>query len=139
MYNTDNLTITSSEDLEEKYNLFDTLISVTYANIFSLSKNTDIILKDFDYNCGVSRTFLEVACMVAYMTNKEIYLQSSIFDFVKARIKKKNKHIHWARKNKVLTRAIDIYEVAAHEVLAFNEKPEIFEEIFSVYYERNDN
>ena len=70
MYNTDNLTITSSEDLEEKYNLFDTLVSVTYANIFSFSKNSDIVLKDFDYNCKTCRTFLEVASMVAFITNK---------------------------------------------------------------------
>ena len=33
--------------------------------------------------------------MVAYMTGKEIYLHTSWFEFLCARIKKKNKHIHW--------------------------------------------
>lgn len=137
MYNTDNLTITTTENLEEKYRLFDEIISATYANIFSISKNSNIILRDFDYKCGTSRTFLEVACMVAYMTNKEIYLQCSLFNFIKARLKKKNKHIHWINKRKKIS-GINIYDVAAHEAVAFKQKIEIFDEIFSAYYERND-
>ena len=137
MYNKDNLTITMTENLEDKYRLFDEIISVTYANIFSLSKNSEIILKDFDYCCGISRTFLEVACMVAYITNKEIYLHCSLFNFIKAKLKKKNKHIHWIRKRKEVE-GIDIYSVAAHEAVAFKQKPEVFDEIFKAYYERKD-
>ena len=122
---------------EEKYNLYDKIVSATYANIFSLSKNKPIVLKDFDYNCKTCRTFLEVASMVAFITNKEIYLQCSLFSYLLARIKKKNKHIHWIRKKKEIE-GIEIYKVAAHEALAFKQQENIFDEIFEAYYERKE-
>ena len=120
---------------EENYNLYDKIISATYANIYSLSKDKDIILKDFDYKCETSKVFLEVACMVAYMTNKEIYVQGSFISFLKARFKKKNKHIHWIRKRKKVE-GIETYQVAAHEALAFKVDTSIFIAIFKSYYER---
>lgn len=123
---------------EEKYNLYDKIVSATYANIFSLSKDKPIVLKDFYYSSGAGRTFLEVACMVAYITNKEIYVQSSWIDFIRARIVKKNKHIHWIRKNKKDVEGIEIYKVAAHEAVSFNQDINIFEEIFKAYYERKE-
>lgn len=138
--NVDNLSVTFSEDTEKRYNTYDKIISATYANIFSLSKdNNRIILKDFDYSCKTSQTFLEVACMVAYMTGKEIYLQTSFFGFVRARLSKKNKHIHWIRKKRSKEiDGIDIYSVAAHEAIAFGEDCYVFDKIFEAYYERKE-
>ena len=123
---------------EEKYKLYDEIVSATYANIFSLSKDRPIVLKDFYYSSGAGRIFLEVACMVAYIVNKEIYVQSSWIDFIRARIVKKNKHIHWIRKNKKDIEGIEIYKVAAHEALAFKQQENIFDEIFEAYYERKE-
>ena len=124
--------------IEEEYNLYDQIISTTYANIFSFSKDSSIILKDFLYESSMSRVFLEVSCMVAYMTNKEIYLQTSLFNFLRARLKKKNKHIHWIRRHKKNINGIDIYAIAAYEAVAFNQDETIFDDIFKAYYERKE-
>ena len=124
---------------EDKYKLYDEIISATYANVFSLSKREDIVLKNFVYNCYTCKIFLEVSCMVAYMNNKEVYLESSFIDFVKARLKKKNKHIHWIRKSKKKEiDGIEPHQVASFEVAAFEQNDDIFEKIFKAYYERNE-
>ena len=121
---------------EDKYKLYDELISATYANIFSLSKGKDIVLKNFTYDCYTCKTFLEVSCMVAYMGGKEVYLESSFFDFIRARFKKKNKHIHWIRKNKKnKVEGIEPHQVSAFEAAAFGQDEDIFEKIFKNYYE----
>jgi hypothetical protein len=133
------LTMAFDPSTEEKYNRYDKIISTTYANIFSLSKRGDIILKNFDYNCHTCRVFLEVATMVAYMTNKEIYLHTSLFEFLCARIKKKNKHIHWISQFKKKVDGIDMHVVAADEAKAFEEDTSIFCDIFKAYYEGKKN
>ena len=65
-------------------------------------------------------------------------MQCSLFSYLLARIKKKNKHIHWIRKNKKDIEGIEIYKVAAHEALAFKQQVNIFDEIFEAYYERKE-
>ena len=121
-------------EYNEKYELYDELIGITYANMFSLSKGKDIILKGFDFKCPTCRVFLEVAQMVAYMTNKEIYLQGSWFDAMRARRMKKNKHIHHISARRGLD-GIDIHEVAKYEREAKGLEDNVFEEVFKTYYE----
>ena len=121
---------------EELYNLYDKVVSATYANIFSLSKN-DIVFKNYYYKNKSHRFFLEVATMVAYMTNKEIYLNIPLWELIKIKFKKKNKHIHRISKKKLeKLNAIDIIEVGLFESAAFNVEPSIFGEIYEAYYER---
>lgn len=120
---------------EERYNKLDQIVSTTYINIFSLSKNKDIVLKDFDYSCETSKVFLQISTMVSYMTNKEIYLCGSLFDYVRARLAMKNKHIHWYPKNKDVE-GIEIYKVAAHEAVAYDEQETVFKEIYNSYYRK---
>ena len=138
--NNNNLKLTMavnlSEENEEKYKLYDKIISATYANIFSLSKNKMIILKNFDYDCNICRTFLEVATMVSYMTNQEIYLQCNYFDFIRARLRKKNKHIHWILPWDKVIDGIESHVVADYEAREFGVGISIFDHIFKSYYER---
>lgn len=120
---------------KELYELYDKLVSTTYVNIFSLTKDKEIILKEYSYKDKTARTFLEVAAMVAYISNKEVYLQTSLFDFIRTRIKSKNKHVRWISPKKEVD-GIKIHEVAKFEADAYNQNPSIFDEIFETYYER---
>lgn len=119
--------------MNEKYKLYDEIVAATYANIQLMSKNNKIMLKGFRFNDPISRVFLEVASMVAYMTNKEIYVDGSWIDFVRARLLKKNKHIH--HDNGKCAEGIYMYEVAMYEVSSFQVHDTIFEDIFKAYYE----
>lgn len=123
-------------DNTKKYLLYDKIISSTYANIFSLSKNNDIILKRFNYENSTSRVFLEVACMVAYITGKEIYLQTGIIDFLKVKLKKKNKHIHRIKKSFQSIDGINIEQISIFEAEAFQQNVQIFDDIFNAYYNK---
>ena len=102
--------------------------------MFSLSKGKDIVLRGFDFKCPTCRVFLEVAQMVAYMTNKEIYLQGRWFDVMRARFMKKNKHIHYISARRSLD-GINIHEVACFERQGMGLDKNIFEEVFKTYYE----
>lgn len=121
-------------EYNEKLKIYDELIGTTYANMFSLSKGKDIVLKGFDFKCPTCRVFLEVAQMVAYMTNKEIYLQGSWIDAMRTRLMKKNKHIHHIGARRSLD-GINIHEVACFECEAMGLDKSIFEEVFKAYYE----
>ena len=102
--------------------------------MFSLSKGKDIVLRGFDFKCPTCRVFLEVAQMVAYMTNKEIYLQGSWIDALRARRMKKNKHIHHISVRRSLD-GINIHDVAEFECQGMELDKSIFEEVFKTYYE----
>ena len=129
------VTMSNEKELEELYKLYDHIVSITYVNIFSLTKDKDIILKEYSYKDKTARTFFEVAAMVAYFYNKEIYLQTSLIDFICTRIKSKNKHVRWISPKKEVD-GIKIHEVAKFEANANNGDERIFEEIFDAYYER---
>lgn len=119
---------------EDKFNLYDQVVGTTFVNIYSLSKdNNKIILEKFNYNCGVSRVFLEVAFMVSQFTGKEVYISTSIMDYLKIKYKYRKNKIRFA---KATEKGIDIYSVAAHQAIEMGQTSDIYDEIFKTYYER---
>lgn len=127
--------VTLSNEKEERLRLYDEIIAATYANIYSLSKQGNIKLKDFCFDFSSHRVFLEVSCMVGYLANKEIYVQCSFWDFLKIKFTKKDKHIHRIKPTKFIE-GIDIHEVASFEAKAFGKDLEVFKEIYETYYKK---
>ena len=121
---------------EELYKLYDKVVSATYINIDNLSDNKIILENYYDKNNN-HRFFLEVACMVAYLTGKEIYLQTSFLNILKIRFRKKNKHIHYISKKK-LTRhkTFDVIKIGLFEAQSFGVENDIFGEIYEAYYKK---
>lgn len=121
---------------EELYKLYDRIVSATYINIDNLSDDK-IILKNYYDKNNNHRFFLEVACMVAYLSGKEIYLETSLLNILKIRFRKKNKHIHYiSKKNSSRHKNFDIVEIGLFEAHSFGVENDIFGEIYEAYYKK---
>ena len=136
----------------DKYTLYDSIVSTTYVNIASLSKD-DIILNNFNKDNKVDCFFLTVAFMVAYVENKKIYIKCSFSNYIKTLfkfyplkevIKNIIKGTNCLFRAKDTQEGINIVEISQFELQAyrkeyygsFNEDltMSIFDDIWDEYY-----
>lgn len=121
---------------EEILNLYDKVVSATFTNIYSFSKDKIVLKNYYDKNEN-HRFFLEVACMVGYIYNKDIYINVSLPTLLKIRFRKKNKHIHYISKKKIeKNSSFDIIQVGIFEAEAFNVENTIFGDIYREFYKK---
>lgn len=127
--------------IEEKYNLYDRIITTAMINMYSLSKEKkEIILKNVDPN-NISHLFMiEVAKIVNLYWGFKIKIQTSFFDFRKlkkqCRLSKRNtKRISLKKENYA---AIKIEKFLKDIQKAYETKPSIFRDIYDAYYACNE-
>ena len=127
----------------EKYQLYDNIIKATYINIGTLSYKT-INFNDYNWENYKHKVFLQVAFMIADFERKKIYLQCKFSKFLKILFYYYNiKEIITGKCNLRFSRqprpeGIDINDIAAFEVKAFDATIDIFEEIWKEYYQRGE-
>ena len=138
--------ITLTEDIEEKYQLYDKIISATYTNILNsiliegedgvFSVGKDVIFSSLanktDY---VRRVFQKVAFMVAEISGCKVAIDMNIFQFIYYRYIKGNRLLRWKKKTDEVN--IFVGELATFEAKAFDVEMNVFEKIWNAYYERN--
>ena len=135
-------------NIEDKYNLYDRIISSTYANIvnsilikgedgvFSVGKDV-IFSKPQNKNDYAQRVFQQVGFMVAEMFDRKIAIEMNPLNFLYYKIVKKNKNLRWKKRREMAT--VPVGEIAPFEAEAFNQELSIFKEIWETYYKRNKN
>ena len=127
---------TSTFDKEELYREYDSIISTTMVNLFSLSKETkDIIFNSFNYKNRVDRVFLESAFVLSSLHNKKIGLNMPFLPFLyfKYIVLRKRKNNVFRVKEKT-GNGINIKDVAIFEAKAFNRTLCVFDDIYNSYY-----
>ena len=81
---------------------YDEIVSKIIQNIINQSTytNNEIVLWDFKQTKHTDRLYFNVACIVADMFDKQIYLQMPFFEYIKFKYKRrKRKNLHWVGRN----------------------------------------
>lgn len=130
----------------DKYNLYDRILSVTYTNIaIDANKNNGIYFNSFNKNNTEHKIFLKIGFIVANFENKKIYLNTKYFDFLKILFDNYTIKEIFLRKTRLRFRRFkhspctNIDFLASFEIKEFKVNPDIFEEIWTAYYEDNNN
>ena len=77
---------------------YDQIVATIMQNVLAESNraNGKIVLWDFHPVNAVDRLYYHVACIVADIYNKDVYLEMKLFEYLKFRFKnRKRKNIHW--------------------------------------------
>lgn len=125
------------------YTLYDNIIKATYINIGTLS-SSKIIFNNYNWEKYTNKIFLEVSFMIADFERKKIYLNCKLFDFFKILFYYYNiKEILTGKCRLRFIRrqsreGIDIDNLAAFEAEAFENTPDIFEQIWKNYYQKGE-
>lgn len=126
------------------YTLYDNIIKATYINIGTLSFPKKIPFNNFNWDNYTHKVFLQISFMVADFERRKIYLNCKLFDFFKILFHYYNiKEIIMGKckirfRGRPRSEGIDIEEIAAFEVKAFETTVGIFEEIWKEYYQKGE-
>ena len=81
---------------------YDEIVSKIIQNILNQSTytNNEVVLWDFQQTKHTDRLYFNVACIVADMFDKQIYIQMPFFEYIKFKYKRrKRKNLHWVGRN----------------------------------------
>lgn len=126
--------------MENKYKLYDNIISATYINITSQSPDY-IIFNHFNKDVYIDKVFLKVAFMVGNFEDKKIYINCKLFDYFKIlfdnysfkEIILRKYRIRHHRRPSIL--APDWDYIAEFEAKEFEVDISIFKDIWKEYYQ----
>ena len=131
-------------DKEEKYSLYDRIISVTYTNLFNaINENKKLYLNSFVTSSYIDKVFLKTALMIGSFNELKIVLNCRFRDYIKLlfsmyKLKQvilRRHLIRWTSREH--QDGVDIVKLARIEVEDFNVHLDVFEEIWETYYEDN--
>lgn len=118
--------------MEDKYELYDKIVSATYTNILIETNMKEYLVVEYG-NTYADKVFYEAVKAIAYITNRQIMIKCNIFRYVLLKIKEKN--------NKQILRfregagnPIPVQALAEFEATEFGVDFSIFEEIYNAYY-----
>ena len=81
---------------------YDTIVATIIQNVIAEMNRTNgrIVLWDFQQNQDTDRLYYNVACIVADLSNKDIYIQMPLLQYLKFKLtRRKRKNIHWIGRN----------------------------------------
>lgn len=126
--------------MEDKYNLYDKIVAVTYINIDTQS--TKKIYLNYNPDSYTHNFFLKVALLVSVFKRKKIYIKCKLKDYLKTVF------YYYSIKDILLGRCkfrftqrewgpwLDIDTIAAFEANEFEQDISIFEDIWKEYYQK---
>ena len=126
--------------MEEKYKLYDNIISATYINIASQSKDY-VIFNNYNKDVYIDKLFLKVGFMVGNFEDKKIYINCKLFDFLKILFNNYSlkdvllKKYRIRRKGRPIPYGPDWDYIAEFEAKEFGVDISIFKEIWEEYYQ----
>jgi hypothetical protein len=129
----------------ETNNLYDKIVGTIMQNVIAESNRADgkVILWDFHPAYGIDRLYYYVACMVADIYKEDIYLEMSLFDYLKFKWKnKKRKNLHWVwrKHTSIPTDCRTSVYILMDFIREYYDIPiTIFDDIVKEYYENTDN
>lgn len=124
--------------MDEKYNLYDKLVSANIMNVVLASKkNGKIILDNFNPN-DIKHLYMLKMSQLALMypdIERHIYLKMGLFKYLIFKIKNKGKY-NFKRyiKTSDNDNLINIERILKFSAEAFNREISIFEDIYKEYY-----
>lgn len=137
--------IKRTETAAELLKFYDTLIGITFANVYGQTVNApDIYIKNFDTKDKKHLYILDICIKVNsiyYANKKKIKLQTNIFSYILFKIKKIIRKSNlskysFARKKDLFDKnSIDPNELCDYMAAAHGKTAEIFKDIFEEYYE----
>jgi hypothetical protein len=129
----------------ETNNLYDKIVGTIMQNVIAESNRADgkVILWDFHPVYAIDRLYYYVACMVADIYKEEMYLEMSLFDYLKFKWKnKKRKNLHWVwrKHTSIPTDCRTSVYILMDFIREYYDIPiTIFDNIVKEYYENTDN
>ena len=77
---------------------YDEIVGTIMQNVIAEMNRSDgrIVLWDFQHNQDMDRLYYNIACIVADLYDKQIYLQMPLLQYLKFKyVHRKRKNIHW--------------------------------------------
>ncbi len=129
----------------ETNNLYDKIIGTIMQNVIAESNRAGgkVVLWDFHPEYAIDRLYYYVACMVADIYKKNIYLEMRLIKFLKFRkANKKRKNLNWVWRNHTNLPAecqTSVYILLDYVREYYDISVDVFDEIVKEYYENTDN
>ena len=129
----------------ETNNLYDKIVGTIMQNVIAESNRAGgkIVLWDFHPEYALDRLYYYVACMVADIYKEDIYLEMSLFNYLKfKRTNKKRKNLHWVwRKHTSISTECQtsVYILMDFIREYYDISVDVFNNIVKEYYENTDN
>ena len=119
---------------------YDEIVGTIIQNVLSqsnFSKGT-IVLWDFQLSVSIDRLYYNVACIVADMFDKQIYLQMPFFEYIKFKYKRrKRKNLHWISRKAdwiSIEAKTSVYIIMDYVREFYDINVQVFEDINNEYY-----
>ena len=120
---------------------YDQIVGTIMQNIIAETNraNGKVVLWDFQPKSATDRLYYYVACIVADLYDKQIYLEMGLFDYLKfKKANKRRKNIHWVwRKFTLLPEEAktSVYIIMSYISEYYSISMDIFDKINKEYYE----
>ena len=120
---------------------YDQIVATIMQNVLAEANRAGgkVVLWDFHPQNSVDRLYYHIACIVADIYNKQMYLEMGFMDYLKFKHKnKKRKNIHWVwRKHTSLSDDVktSVFIIMEYVRQFYNIEMSVFEDINKEYYE----
>ena len=130
---------------DKNYELYDKIVGTIVQNVIAESNlsNGDIVLWDLEPYNALDRLYYNVACLVSDIYDKQIYIETTLLNYLKIKMKnRKRKNLHWVwRKHTNLPNECktSVYIIMEHVRQYYDIPIETFDKINKEYYENTNN
>ena len=119
---------------------YDEIVSKIVQNVLNQSTytNNTIILWDFQQSASMDRLYYNVACIVADLTDKQLYIQMPFFEYLRFKFKRRQrKNLHWVSRYAKWVNPegkTSVYIIMDYIREYYGIEMDAFEEINNAYY-----